>query len=120
MGLKAKGSGLPASVSLTEVRKAALPPLGHSTQKCESLERGNIFAYLHNTCLLCDVILNLDREGETLKEETGSKKEGSFESLKTLYARISVTFYMLSELQHFQTFSRQDKGLHYSCSWSLW
>jgi len=47
---------------------------------------------------------------EKVKEGTGSKEQASSASLETPYARVSVTFYMLSGLQHFQTFSVRGKG----------
>lgn len=50
------------------------------------------------------------REGETVKEETGSKTEASLASLGTPSVRVSYILYALSGLQHFQTFSVQDEG----------
>lgn len=53
-------------------------------------------------------------------EETGRKEEASFAFLVTSYARASVTFCTLSQLQHFQTLSVQDKGYIVAVAGSLW
>lgn len=53
------------------------------------------------------MVLNLEQQS---RKTQGAQMEASFASLENLYGRVSIAFYTLSGLQHFQILSAQYKG----------